>query len=112
MKNRLFIIFSLMMLCNHASGFCDSATKLSTKEMKTQMRNSVGTNTQYLENCMAQKIKYFESKLEKYKNELSNCQSEEEAQRLLKKIESTEKKIKELNDLISGVDLIKTNTTK
>jgi len=48
-----------------------------------------------------------ESKLIKYKSNLNDRENKVEIQRWLKKLESTENKIKDLNEILFGIEILK-----
>lgn len=129
MKIKFFVVFSILLLNGFA--FCgtqdpfsmekqlqvlQSEFNMASQELnkeKAQMRKTIiQTNINFLENCLFQKIKKNESRLEKYKNNLNDNQDEIEAEYWLKKLESAEKKIKDLNEVIFGINLLKLRMVK
>lgn len=79
-----------------------------TDKEKSQSRKMILlTNINYLEGSVLKKIKHSESRLEQYKNNLNSSQNGVEIQHWLKKLESTEKKIKDLKDIQFGIGMLK-----
>lgn len=68
-------------------------------------------NVTYLENLALKKIKHTESQLEKYTDNLNSAQSEAEIERWVKKIKSSEKKIKDQREVLNGIELVKIRLT-
>ena len=69
------------------------------------------TNLQYLERSVLKKIKHIESRLASYQNKLSSSLEDSELAELLEKIEAAEKKLKDLNDMLLGIEMLKARAT-
>lgn len=77
-------------------------------EKKAQMRKDfLLANISYLEEHIHGKLEYSELRLSNYRSNLNESENGVEVQRWLKKIESTEKKIKDLTEVLLGIELIK-----
>ena len=61
---------------------------------------------------MLKKISKEESRLKVYKEYLNNSQNGEEVKHWLKKVKSSEKKLKNLNEALFGIELLKTRVNK
>lgn len=121
MKLKLCILFSALALCNNSFAFSsleESQLKILQSEFnrfsnekneeKSQMRGKMlEVNIQYFENSITQKIKKNEVKLKKYENNLKMSLNGEEVQNWLKKMQSTEKKITYLNEILFGIEMLK-----
>lgn len=123
---RSLIIIVLILFCNlNFPIFCENLEitnqmevifneiEASNKETdqgeKNKIRNTVlKTNIKYLESRVLKKIKRAESRLAKYKIKLGNSENGQEVQLWLKKIESTQKTIQDLNEALFTIDMWKT----
>ncbi len=77
-------------------------------EEKSQMRRKIfEVNIQYFEKSITKKIKSNEVKQERYENNLKKSLNGEEVQHWLKKMQSTEKKISNLNEILIGIEMLK-----
>lgn len=116
----------MVVLCGwQQAAFCNSKGSLSNvKEQLESLKNEIDvcgenqenaelrktilkTNIRFLECNILKKLKRTESRLEKYKNKVNSSEDEEEAAHWLKKIESAQKKIADLNDLIMAIEMLK-----
>ena len=68
----------------------------------------IGTNMEFAESALHKKIKKEKSKLEVYKSRLEESQSGQEVKIWLKKIKATEKTLKNLNEALFGLEIVKT----
>ena len=100
MKKSIFLllVLSSSLLVSHEDLSANESMKVS--EMRSQL---IDTNVNYLKNDLFKKIRKAESKLEKYKMNLVNSQSEADEQIWSKQIDKLEKKIHQLKEILSGI---------
>lgn len=67
----------------------------------------ISTNIGYLENTVINKINKASFKLEEYALRLNYCQDASEVQQLQKKMQSKENKIRNLHEILKGIDTLK-----
>lgn len=96
MKYKLIFILAIVLCCS--------------QQLRVFADNSLESNIEYVENSIHDKIKQAKSKAEKYKNNLNYSKDEIETQRWIKKLESTEKKIKDLSQVLLGIEELKMRT--
>jgi uncharacterized protein YpuA (DUF1002 family) len=79
-----------------------------SKEEKCQVRKKIiEDNINSIQKCLMKKIKKLKGKLAEYKSALENAVDQDEAEYFLDRIESLEKKLKDLNDTLLGIELLK-----
>lgn len=104
MFKKLTSIFFLCLLtsANTIVGASESDSQAS------ESNTVINTNVEYAESRVLKKISKEESRLKTYKEHLNNSQNGEEVKHWLKKVKSSEKKIKNLNEALFGIELLKT----
>lgn len=125
MKIKMFMILFVTFFCWNIFAFCDSQNdsdvfakqiKLLQSEIDSGCGNEKGqihhavlkANIHYIECSILRKLKHAEEKLEKYKNNLSNSENGPQVQQWFKKMSLTEKKIKNLNEILLAIEMLKT----
>lgn len=83
-----------------------SAYKYETSTQTDERNELISANVNFIRSSLAKRIKIAEVKLKNYKETLSQCQTGEEVQFWLKKVQKLEKKIKNLDELLIGIDLL------
>lgn len=79
-----------------------------SKEEKCQVRKKIiEDNINSIQKCLMKKIKKLKAKIEEYKSALENAEDEDEIEYFLDRIESIEKKLKDLSDTLLGIELLK-----
>lgn len=79
-----------------------------SKEEKGQLRKKIiEDNINSIQKCLMKKIKKLKSKLADYKSALEEAEYEDEVEYFMDQIESIEKKIKDLDDTLLGIELLK-----
>lgn len=114
-KNILFMLLSLCSLVGtpfiSASEYSSQLdlikSEIESGKVSHERKEIMFANINYLERRILKKIKHHEERLNTCKNDLSNSQDETEEQLLLKKMESLEKKIKDLKEIHLGMELLK-----
>lgn len=121
------IIFLSSLLCCYQGAYCGSEDNLpsvtprlemlqhnlevycneSNPEKSRMNKTILEANIHYIESKVLSKIKHAESKMEKYQRSLNESQNGAEVQIWLKKIRSTEKNIRNLNEVLLAIELIK-----
>jgi len=84
-----------------------SEINTSMKEKNETRHSLIKVNIDYIESKVLTKIDRLESKLQNYTNSLHDSENGVEVQYWSKKIDSTKKKIKDLNELIFGIEMLK-----
>lgn len=83
------------------TGINESDSKASEKKMLLL------ANINYVENRILKKIKHAELRLENYQNNLNKSENGVQVQVWLRKIESTKSKIKDMNEILLGIQMLK-----
>lgn len=96
-KITYFLVFSALLATMNFIGAAESSGS----------NTIIHSNFDYAEGHLLNKIKKEESRLKKYQAELDNCKSGEEVKVWMKKVKSSEKKLKNLNEALLGMDLVK-----
>ena len=87
------------------------ASEIDSREKGLSFSDSgavIGTNMEFAENALHKKIKKEKSKLEVYKTRLESSENGAEVKIWLKKIKATEKTLKNLNEALLGLEIVKT----
>lgn len=114
-KKILFVLLSLCALLSnpfinaseHSSQLDSIRSEIENGKMTDEKKELISANINYLEGRLLKKIKRYEERLENFKSNLNNSQDGTEVQQGLKKIGSAERKIKNLNEIYYGIELLK-----
>lgn len=123
MTTKFFAILSLCFCLSSGIAFCSSSSEIrkQLEFIQSQLDNDNGENAEsskmsktilisnisYLENYVIKKIEKLESKAVKYQQKLNSSQDEETTQKYLKKLESTQQKIKDFHEILIGIGTLK-----
>ncbi|MBA3720826.1 MAG: hypothetical protein H0W88_00320 [Parachlamydiaceae bacterium] len=86
----------------------DSMDSDMDKEQSQLLKKIIKTNIDFIESKVLHKLKHAEERLAKYKNLMSDASIDpEESEELLEKVNASEEKIKNLNDIILIIQKLK-----
>lgn len=91
-------------LTTQINSLCSDSTSLSNKESR---KSILTLNLKFFEANVHKKIKRAASNIERNQQKLKDCKDEEKMHDLLKKIENDENKMKDLHDMLLGLEVLK-----